>query len=76
MKKLTCRELGGPCDAEITGNSFIEIGEKCREHVMEHIKNGDAAHSAAAAKMRNASPEEHRSMMAEFEERYNQAPNI
>lgn len=76
MKKLTCRELGGPCDAEITGNSFAEIGEKCREHVMEQIKNGDAAHSAAAAKMRNASPEEQRSMMAEFEKRFDLAPSI
>jgi hypothetical protein len=26
MKKLTCRELGGACDVEITGNSFVEIG--------------------------------------------------
>src|SRR5215831_13178169 len=75
MKKLTCRELGGACDVEITGNSFVEIGKKCREHVMEQIKNGDAAHSAAAAKMQNASPEEQRSMMAEFEKRYNAYPN-
>jgi hypothetical protein len=41
MKKLTCRELGGACDVEITGNSFVELGKKCREHVMEQIKNGD-----------------------------------
>jgi len=76
MKKLTCRELGGACDVEITGNSFVELGKKCREHVMEQIKNGDAAHSAAAAKMQNASPEEQRSMMAEFEKRYNAAPSV
>jgi len=76
MKKLTCRELGGACDVEITGNSFVEIGKKCREHVMAQIKNGDAAHSAAAAKMQNASPEEQRSMMAEFEKRYNEAPSV
>jgi hypothetical protein len=34
------------------------------------IENGDAAHRAAAAKMLNASPEEQRSMMDEFEKRY------
>lgn len=76
MKKLTCRELGGPCDVEISGSSFTEIGEKCREHVMEQINKGDAAHSAAAEKMRSAPPEEQRSMMAEFERRYNEAPSI
>lgn len=76
MKKLTCKELGGPCGAEIVGESFAEIGQKCREHVMEQIQNGDAAHIAAATHMRNASPEEQQSMMAEFERRYNDAPSV
>lgn len=76
MKKLACKDLGGPCDAEITGNSFTEIGQKCREHVTEQINNGDAAHIAAATKMRNASPEEQKSLMAAFEKRFNEAPNL
>lgn len=76
MKKLTYRELGGACDAEITGNSFIEIGQKCREHVMEQIENGDSAHNTAATKMRSASPEQQQSMMAEFERRFNEAPSV
>jgi predicted small metal-binding protein len=76
MKKLTCRDLGGPCDAEITGNSFKEVGKKSYDHVMEQINSGDEAHKAAAAKMKNASPEEQKSMMAEYEKRYNEAPNV
>ena len=76
MKKLTCRDLGGPCDEEITGNSFEEIGSRCRAHVMEQINSGDEAHRAAATKMKNASPEEQKSMMAEFQKRYNEAPSI
>lgn len=76
MKKLTCKDLGGPCDAEVTGNSFVEIGQRCREHVIEQINNGDAAHIAAAAKMRNASPEEQKSLMAEFEKRFDEAPSL
>ena len=76
MKKLTCRDLGGPCDKEVTGNSFNDVGNNCKTHVMEQINSGDEAHLAAAAKMKNASPEEHKSMMAEFEKRYNKAPNI
>ena len=75
MKKLICRDLGGPCDVEIIGDSFQEIGKKSYGHVMEQINSGDEAHKAAAGKMRNASPEEQRSMMAEYEKRFNEAPN-
>lgn len=76
MKKLTCRDLGGPCDKEITGNSFQEVGKKSHDHVMERINSGDEAHKTAADKMRNATPEEQKAMMAEYEKRYNEAPNI
>jgi predicted small metal-binding protein len=64
MKKLKCRDLGGPCDTEIVGNSFQEMGNNARTHVMEKIKSSDEAHKAAADKMRSASPEEQKSMMA------------
>ena len=76
MKKLVCRDLGGPCNMELTGDSFREIGKKSYDHVMEQMNNSDEAHKAAADKMRNVSPEEHRSRMAEYEKRYNEAPNI
>jgi predicted small metal-binding protein len=76
MKKLTCRDLGGPCNTEITGNSFEEIGKKSHDHVMEQINHGNEEHQAAANKMRNASPEEQKAMMSEIERRYNEAPEI
>ena len=76
MKKLTCRDLGGPCDVELTGNSFKEIGKKSYDHVMEQINNSDETHKAAAVKMKNASPEEQKAMMTEYEKRYNEAQNI
>ena len=76
MKKLTCRDLGGPCDMELTGDSFQEIGKKSYDHVMEQIKSDDEAHKAAAGKMRNTSPEEQKSMMVEYEKRFNETPNI
>ena len=71
-----CRDFGGPCDMEITGDSFQEVGKKSHDHVMDMIKSGDEAHKAAADNMRNASPEEQKSMMAEYEKRFNEAPNI
>ena len=74
MKKLSCKDLGGPCDAEIAGDSFEEVGQKSHAHVMEQINAGDEAHKAAAENMRNASPEEQKAMMAEFEQNYDEAP--
>jgi len=76
VKRMTCRDLGGPCDAEITGDSFDEIGRNSHAHVMERIDAGDEAHRAAAEGMRNASPEERAAMMAAFERRYSDAPEV
>ena len=76
VKKLTCRDLGGPCDAEITGNSFEEVGKKSHDHVVDQISRDDESHRAAAEKMRNATPEERKAMMAELEKKYKEAPEV
>ena len=38
MKRLSCRDLGGPCDAEFAADSFEESGKKSQAHVMEQCK--------------------------------------
>ncbi len=76
MKRLTCRDLGGPCDAAFTGESFEEIGKKSREHVMERMQKGDEAHLSAANKMRSATPEQQKALMAEFKQKFDEAPNV
>ena len=76
MKNLTCRDLGGPCEEVITGNSFDEMGNNCKNHVMALINNGDKAHMSAAGKMRDATPEQQQAWMAEFERKYNDAPEV
>jgi hypothetical protein len=43
-------------------------------HVMEALQKGDVAHKAAVMKMKNASPEEQKAMFAEYEKKYNEAP--
>ena len=75
MKRLTCRDLGGPCDFEIIGESFEEIGKKSYAHVMEKISAGDVAHAEAAGKMKNASPEEQKAMLAGYKKKFEEAPN-
>lgn len=76
MKTLTCRDLGGPCDAAITGSSFREAGKKCHDHVMEQIKSGDEAHKLAADEMRSATAEQQAALMAAYERNYNEAPEL
>ena len=43
---------------------------------MDQISRSDEAHGAAAEKMRNASPEERKAMMAELEKKYKEAPEV
>jgi len=76
MKKLTCRDLGGACDEEITANSIEELGNNCKAHVIEKLNSGDEAHQAAVEKMQNASPEEQKSMLSEFAKKFNETPEI
>lgn len=76
MKTLTCRDLGGACDAKFTATSFEEIGKKSHEHVMEQIAKGDAAHHSAANEMRTATPDQQKAMMAEFKRKFEEAPNF
>lgn len=75
MKTLTCRDLGGPCDHELRGSTFEEIGHASRAHVMNMIEHADAAHMEAADHMRRASPDEQRAMMAQFRNRFDDAPD-
>jgi hypothetical protein len=74
--KLTCRDLGGPCDTAFTANTFEEIGKKSREHVMDQMARGDVAHLCAANGMRTATPYQKKAMMAEFKRKFDEAPNL
>lgn len=75
MKTLTCRDLGGPCDIAITGNTFEEMGSNCKTHVMQNMMQGDAAHKEAVNAMMSKSPEEQQALFADFEKKFNEAPD-
>lgn len=66
MKKTTCRDLRGACDAEITGATPEEMGENSKNHVMEMVQAGDEAHMAAIESMKKLSPEEQMKWYQEF----------
>lgn len=74
MKKTTCRNLRGPCDAEIFGETPEEMGENCKRHVMEMMRSGDADHAAAVADMQKMSEEEQKQWYEEFKRNFDTLP--
>jgi hypothetical protein len=73
MKKLTCIELGGACDAIIAGATPEEMGENAKRHGMEMLKQGDAAHREAMMKMGSMSGEDMKAFWADFQKKFAEA---
>lgn len=61
MKMMTCAQMGGMCDAEITGNTADEIMANGMKHLEE-------AHPEMAAQVKSASPED--PMMVEWNAKF------
>ena len=76
MKKMTCRDLGGACDAVITGSTPEEMGGNCKKHVMGLKEKGDTSHDEAMEKMKNMTPEEFQSFMADFHKKFEEAEEV
>ena len=53
MKTMTCRQMGGPCDAPFrgkTGDDVIKLEDK---HLKEMVAGGDDTHAGALKDMQN-----------------------
>ena len=70
MKKATCRDMRGACDAEFQGETPDEMGEKCKLHVMEMMQSGDEDHKAAVETMMQLSKEEQEKWYDEFRSKF------
>ncbi len=70
MKQATCRQLRGPCDAIITGETADEMGDECKNHVKEMVAQGDEAHIEAMEDMRSLSPEEQMQWYENFKDNF------
>ena len=68
MKTMTCKQLGGACDATFSANTFEEMAELSKKHGTEMFHAKDAPHMKAMSKMMELmkSPE---AMMAWFDEK-------
>ncbi len=52
MKTMTCKQLGGPCDLEIHGESADEVIKQQDAHLKDQVAAGDASHEDALKAMK------------------------
>jgi predicted small metal-binding protein len=52
MKTMTCKQLGGPCDLEISGDSADDVIKQQDAHLRERVAEGDATHDDALKAMK------------------------
>jgi hypothetical protein len=44
MKTMTCKQLGGPCDAPLVGATADDIIKRGEKHIREMVAKGDESH--------------------------------
>ncbi len=52
MKTMTCRQLGGPCDHQLQGNTADEIIKAQDNHLKVVVADGDDNHKQALKAMK------------------------
>lgn len=52
MNVITCRQLGGPCDVELYGETADEIIKAQDRHLREATRRGQSDHEPARAAMK------------------------
>ena len=52
MKTMTCKQLGGPCDAVLEGSSADEVIKAQDRHLNEAVAAGDTMHEGALKDMK------------------------
>ena len=69
MKKMTCRDMGGPCDMEFVAKSPDEMMKMGEEHVKK-------MHPEMAADMGSISAEENKKMHDDFMKKWSRTPDM
>jgi hypothetical protein len=50
---MTCKQLGGPCDAALRGHTADEIIKLQDKHLKDSVSAGDDTHADAAREMKS-----------------------
>ncbi|MDT4988748.1 MAG: hypothetical protein QOI74_2842, partial [Micromonosporaceae bacterium] len=51
MKTMTCKQLGGPCDLALQGETANDVIKAQDSHLKQVVASGDAAHESALKQM-------------------------
>ncbi len=52
MKTMTCKQLGGPCDLALQGETADEVIKRQDSHLKDMVASGDDTHESALASMK------------------------
>ena len=52
MKTMTCKQLGGPCDVELRGETADDVIKAQDQHLKDAVAGGDEAHGPACNDMK------------------------
>jgi hypothetical protein len=52
MKSMTCKQLGGPCDLPLQGETANDVIKAQDRHLKEMVAGGDATHHSALKEMK------------------------
>jgi hypothetical protein len=52
MKTMTCKDLGGPCDLPLHGNTADDVIKAQDKHLRDVVASGDEAHESALTAMK------------------------
>ena len=52
MKTMTCKQLGGPCDLQLHGETADEVIKAQDKHLNEIVSTGDEMHQSALKAMK------------------------
>lgn len=71
---MTCRQLRGACNEAFHAETFAQIAQMCKEHAMAMAQQGDAAHLAKMAEMKNLTPEAQQAWFAQVQQEFTALP--
>ncbi len=52
MKTMTCKQLGGPCDHQLQGDSADAVIKAQDRHLRDSVAGGDDTHAGALKQMK------------------------
>jgi hypothetical protein len=52
MKTMTCKQLGGPCDVQLRGDTANDVIKAQDQHLKDMVTGGDEAHQGALKEMK------------------------